>query len=169
MTAPGPQMVTPIVVIGVGNRFRGDDGVGPMVIRHLQGTLAEDVITEVVSGEATDLMACWDHAKAVILIDAAWGAEAPGSVIRLDLRTDAVPLAVADPSSHGLGVAEAIRMATALGTRPKEFIIFSIVGENFEHRETLSPMVAQAAWSTAINVRKDVKALRHRLYASTNA
>lgn len=169
MTASSPQKVARLVVIGAGNRFRGDDGVGPMVVRHLQGALPEDVAMEVVSGEATDLLACWEHAQAVILIDATRGSEAPGTIVRLNLGTDTVPLARADPSSHGLGVAEAIRMGYALGTLPKDFIIFSIYGESFEHDEALSPMVAQAAWSTAMSVREDVKFLHHKIHARTDA
>jgi hydrogenase maturation protease len=47
-------------------------------------------------------------------------------------------------SSHGLGVASAIEMARALGTLPRQVVVYAIEGERFGLGEDLSPRVAAA-------------------------
>ena len=61
----------PVVVIGVGNEFRRDDGLGPEVI----GRLREDQralhgARLMVVDELTQLLDAWSGAELVILIDA---------------------------------------------------------------------------------------------------
>ncbi len=118
-----------VVVIGVGNRYRGDDGVGHRVIDRLSEEVAEARSqaghpsrpptgrlerTELCysDGEASRLIDQWDGADLAIVVDAvATGSEA-GRVHVLEAGVDDLP-ARAATSSHASGVGE----AWALGER----------------------------------------------------
>ena len=79
------------VVIGVGNEFRGDDGVGRIVARRLADRNPEGIVIHESSGEALSLMELWGDASRVILVDAAEAGGRPGTVSRLDASTTALP------------------------------------------------------------------------------
>ena len=76
-----------IVVIGCGNLLRGDDAVGPILIRHLweQGVPAD--VTLVDGGTAgMDVAFKMRAARLVILIDAAATGSEPGTIF--EMRTE---------------------------------------------------------------------------------
>jgi len=133
------------VIIGVGNEFRGDDGVGRQVARRLKARLPQGAQVHESSGEALSLMELWGDAATVILIDAAEAGAIPGAVQRMDASRDALPSAVFHTSTHAFSVAEAIEMARALGQLPEHVIVYAIEGASFEHGEALSPKAQQGA------------------------
>ncbi|MDX8034939.1 hydrogenase maturation protease [Lentzea sp. BCCO 10_0856] len=55
------------VVIGVGNEFRRDDGVGPAVAR---APAASGVRAEISDGDPVRLMEAWEGAEVVVIVDA---------------------------------------------------------------------------------------------------
>ena len=59
-----------IVVIGVGNEFRHDDGVGPRVIERLRGRLPGEVELVVTDGDAVRLIEAWSGASLAVVVDA---------------------------------------------------------------------------------------------------
>ena len=74
-----------IVVIGCGNILRGDDAVGPTLIRHLwvEGDIP-DIVTLVDGGTGgMDVAFKMRGAKAVVLIDAADTGAEPGTIYRV--------------------------------------------------------------------------------------
>ena len=74
-----------IVVIGCGNILRGDDAVGPTLIRHLwvEGDIP-DTVTMVDGGTGgMDVAFKMRGAKAVVLIDAAQTGAEPGTIYRV--------------------------------------------------------------------------------------
>lgn len=133
------------VVIGVGNEFRGDDGVGRIVARRLAASALDGVTVHESSGEALSLMELWGQAERVILIDAAESAGEPGTVHRLDASTLALPTAYFHASTHAFSVAEAIEMARSLGQLPPTVIVFGIQGASFEHGAELTPAAERGA------------------------
>ena len=81
-------------VIGVGNRFRHDDGVGPAVIDRLRGMGLENVTLAESDGEAAALIMLWDRQRLAILIDAMQADPShPGRIHRLVVPKPAVPSA----------------------------------------------------------------------------
>ncbi|KPC76924.1 peptidase M52, partial [Streptomyces sp. NRRL WC-3753] len=65
-----------IAVIGVGNTFRRDDGIGPAVVRRLRERAVERPLPPSVEladcdGESGRLMSLWEGAELAIVIDAA--------------------------------------------------------------------------------------------------
>jgi len=137
-------MVNQILVIGVGNEFRGDDAVGIRVARRLAEMALPGITVLEQSGEGADLMAAWEHANAVLLIDAAQSGAEPGTIYRFDAQETSLPAEHFSFSSHAFGVAEAIEMARVLGNLPEHFVVYGIEGRNFRTGEGLCHAVEQS-------------------------
>jgi hydrogenase maturation protease len=149
-----------VVVIGVGNEFRGDDGAGPGVIACLPGRLPGDVELVPSDGEPTGLLEAWTGASVAIVVDAVAG-PAPGALRRLVLGQDAAAANEAGvASTHGLGVETAIGLAAALGRLPTVLIVHCIEGADFSYGRGLSEPVAAAIGSLADAIVADVIAAR---------
>lgn len=140
-----PQMC----VIGIGNTYRRDDGVGLEVARRLKIRLPESVKVIEHPGEGTALMALWEGANCVILIDAMHAGAAPGTVQRIDFKNIDLLQNTFRTSSHAFGLAEALALATELKRLPNCLILFGIEGADFSEGTGFSDAVAQAINSAA--------------------
>ena len=129
-----------MLVIGVGNRDRGDDAAGPAVC-DLLAELAPHVRTEVLEGDVLDLPARWSPDDDVVIIDAAAPAGAPGRVFEVDALADRLrtPAAV---STHGVDVGTAIELARAMGALPQSLRVIGIEAAGDDHGAPLTPEVA---------------------------
>jgi hydrogenase maturation protease len=144
------------VVIGVGNAFRRDDGVGEAVVCRLEaaGRFSGRARAVALDGEPARLVDAWDGAALAVIIDAVVddaGAEpAPGTVRRTDVTPrDARAFAdalVGPPtlSGHAAGVAEALALGACLDRLPRQLVIYTVVGADFGHGPGLSPAVEAA-------------------------
>ncbi len=136
-----------IMVIGVGNLYRGDDGVGPLVAQKLR----EKKLPETVSisgggvGIGTSLMDSWSGASVVIIIDAMNSGDLPGKIHRFDAHREPLSKMFFPCSTHHFGVAEAVELARAIDRLPPSLIIYGIEGKSFEQGIGLSPQVLEAA------------------------
>lgn len=148
-----------LLVVGIGNPDRGDDGIGPMVVRQLVGRVSSDVAIIERSGDALALIDDWAGRDAVILVDAAVSGAAPGSVRRIDLLRDALPPELSLSSTHAFGVAEATGLAGALGLLPAHVIAYAVEGANFDPGAPISPPVAAAAGEVATRIAAELKRL----------
>ncbi len=120
------------MIIGVGNEYRGDDGVGPAVAHVLaDGTLPPDVEVTIQSGEATALMTAWADATDVILIDAVAAQDMPGTIYRIEAHAKPIPERFLSSSTHDFGVAAAIELARAIGQLPPRVIVYGIEGADY--------------------------------------
>jgi len=105
-----------VLVIGLGNPDRGDDGIGALVAQHLAGSLPRDVPVMVRRGEALSLIDDWNGFDAVLCIDAAAPLGVPGRIHRLDLGSSALPQHLTFTSSHALvAVTSTSRAASSVG------------------------------------------------------
>ncbi|SKA34957.1 hydrogenase maturation protease [Enhydrobacter aerosaccus] len=134
------------LVIGIGNPARADDAVGRVVARRLRAgeTLPGVEIAE-LEGETTSLLALFERADVVILIDACASNRAPGTIHRFDAQAGSLPATAFNVSTHGLGLAEAIELARVLGQLPPRCIVYAIEAASVEPGQSLSPQVAAAA------------------------
>jgi hydrogenase maturation protease len=132
------------LIVGIGNPDRGDDGVGPAVARRLRSRVPASVRVLECSGDALTLLDDWEGFGSVILVDAVTPIDAPGRVHRVDLAKNPLPLAFSPPSTHALGLAEAIELARCLGRLPRYIAAYLVEGEQFDTGSQLSPMVAKA-------------------------
>lgn len=118
------------LVIGVGNPYRHDDGVGIAAIERLRDLSLTDVCLVEESGEPVALVQRWDGHDAVVLVDAvdSGGAAEAGALHRFECtggEWDVVPSASAI-SSHGLGVAEAVELGRVLDRLPARLVFFGV-------------------------------------------
>lgn len=136
-----------MIVIGVGNAFRRDDGAGPAVVRELQGRCPDDVPLVTSDGEPDRLIDLWAGADLAVLVDAAWSAgREPG---RVHEATDLLTHAHAQASCHGMGLGTAIELGRALNRMPHGVHVYSIEGADFGFGADLSPSVRRAVAEVA--------------------
>ena len=130
-----------ILVIGVGNADRGDDGAGPEVAARLRmrGVQAIDH-----AGDGAALLDLWRCHSRVIVVDAMNAGAAPGTVRRFDAIREPLPRDLSLASSHAFGPAEAIETARALGRLPPALVLYAIEGMSFALGSGLSVPVAEA-------------------------
>jgi hydrogenase maturation protease len=131
------------VVVGVGNGFRRDDGVGLVVAERVR---AQSSRVEVVSceQEPSRLLDAWAGADVALVVDAVSSGAEPGTVHRFDAAGQAVPSKVFRGSTHAFGVAEVIELARALERLPERVLVYGVEGSEFAAGEGLSPAVAAA-------------------------
>jgi hydrogenase maturation protease len=132
------------VVIGVGNMLCGDDAAGRELVRRLRRRRLPPGTTALESaGELSSLIEAWRGARRVILVDAARGEDAPGTVRRFESDRP-LPAVLSGGSSHSLGVTEALELARSLGELPPELVVYAIQGLSFELGAQLSREVERA-------------------------
>jgi hydrogenase maturation protease len=134
-----------MLVIGCGNLDRGDDGAGVMVAERLR-KLGFDA--RILTGEALNLIEAWSGADDVVVVDAVESDTLLGKVWVWDGRTEKIQRGL-PISTHGFGVAEAIKLARILGCLPKRLRVFGIEGRRFDVGSEISPEVVSATEEVA--------------------
>jgi hydrogenase maturation protease len=133
-------------VVGLGNDWRSDDGVGLEVARRLGGTG--------LTGEPVGLVEALNGSPEIVLVDAVRSGAAPGTVHVFDASTEPLPAAVfGATSTHTIGLAEAVELARSLGRLPERVLVYGIEGSEFGFGRRLSPEVAAAADRVVEDVR----------------
>lgn len=145
------------LVIGIGNRMRGDDAAGLRVIERLavESTTAMECLA--LEHIALELYEAWRDRDAVLVVDAATSGHDPGTVHRFDARVEALPVRISRFSSHGFGLHEAIELARALDRLPSRLIVYTIEGESFIDGAALSPPVEEATRRLAERIREEIQ------------
>jgi hydrogenase maturation protease len=129
-------------VIGVGNEYGSDDAAGLVVARRLRARGVEAMEQE---GEPIALLEAFAGLDAVVLVDAVRSGAVPGTVHRLDASNQPLPARLfGSPSTHAVGVGEAVELARALDRLPPRVLVFGLEGERFEAGTTLSAAVEAA-------------------------
>lgn len=135
MPDPGP------LVIGLGNRCRGDDAAGLLAARALAARALPGVRVAEAGGEGAQLMERWAGAGEVYLIDAVRALARPGRTHRIDAARRPLPAGLFRCSSHAFGLAEAVELARALHRLPATLVVYGIEGVRFELGQEVSPAV----------------------------
>jgi hydrogenase maturation protease len=151
------------VVIGVGNEYRRDDGVGLQVLSRLRGAVPESVGLVSSDGEPAALIEAWAGADLAVVVDALRatsghpesGPAQPGRTFRLEIG-QAGQRPAATVSSHGLGLGEAIGLAQVLGRMPGRLIVHAVEVGDCGYGVGLTPAVAAAAVAVAAAVLADL-------------
>ncbi len=131
----GTARVGRLLVIGVGHRDRGDDGIGPAVVDELSHRGA-GLTTVVREGDLAVLPLLWEADDDVVIVDATISSGQVG-VLHEVHEEDLV--AGIGWSTHGMNVSDAIQLARRLKCLPARLRIFGITGKRFGHE----PMSAE--------------------------
>lgn len=160
------QPVEPmLMIVGIGNEFRSDDGLGPCVVRELRKNVPRGVRIKEHSGEGTGLMDLWKGQSGVIVIDAIKSGSPPGTIHSIDPLHQETPRWLAQSSSHTFGVAEAIALSRHLGTLPGFLRIVGIEAESFAAGQGLSTSVVKSVPSLLELLRKEITRFMQPLHA----
>jgi hydrogenase maturation protease len=145
-------------VIGVGNEWRGDDAAGLLVARRLQAELRPQVEIVECRGTMTAVLEAWKGAAGVIVVDAVVTGGAPGTIYRFDAHGGGMPLEFSrSPSSHGLGVAEALALGHLFQELPPRLIIYGIEGKSFGPGQEVSLEVVAAIPEAARRIQAEIQ------------
>ena len=133
-----------VVVLGWGNESRGDDGLGPALLRRIEALGRRDVRAiedyQLQIEHALDL----DEAELALFIDAARAGPAPFGFREIAPRNETTP------STHALSPEALLDIATrVLKTQPPPAFMLAVRGESFGLGEGLSSEGAErleAAW-----------------------
>jgi hydrogenase maturation protease len=160
--------MSPILVAGIGNIFKGDDGFGVAVAQRMTDrSLPAGVTVKDFGIRGLDLTyALLDGYAAAILVDTAQRGEPPGTVYIIEPET----LAIADPqpedlllSPHELDPARVLRLALALGSDCRRVILVACEPASFGDEELgameLTPPVAAAVDPAADLVEQVIRQL----------
>ena len=126
------------IVIGVGNRDRGDDGAGVAVAEQVTGT-----INHVVQSGAMDLYELWTATDSVVIVDAMRSGAPVGTVQHFDVLTAPLP-SETFASTHSFGPATSVELARALGRLPARIEVIGIEAGNLDVGAAMSEPVEEA-------------------------
>ena len=150
-----------LVVLGVGNTLRHDDGVGIFVARRISLEMGDLVSVFEDMRDSADLIEAWHGANEAVVVDAVSSEAEPGTIYKIKVGNQSVPERMFHYSTHNLSVSEAIELSRALGTLPGRLTLCGIEGENFGIGTGLSPEVEVAA-------ERVVQAIVRRVRASVS-
>lgn len=151
-------------VIGIGNEFRRDDGVGLAAVALLRTRAAQrgwpsDTVLVDCDGDPGRLITLWENAGLALVVDACFPSSAqPGRIHRwcwrpgLDLRA----AHAGRHSTHGLGLAEALRLGDSLGRVPGRLVVYAVEGADRSLGIGLTPAVANAVERLTRRIEADI-------------
>lgn len=145
------------LVIGIGNRWRRDDGLGPRVLDELADRLPDSVELLLLDGEPARLISAWRDRPWALVIDAVHAGEPPGTIQQLDglsLEGRALPSA----SSHAAGLQAAVELGRAIDQLPQALTVVGVEPSDVGHGEGLSDPVARALDQVVTIIEEEVMA-----------
>lgn len=152
-------MASGLLVIGVGNLLRRDDGVGRIAARAIARAGVPARVIE-MEGEGATLLEAWDQAGVVVVIDAMRSGSAPGTVHRFEPPADRLPSTLRSTSTHAFGIPDAVALGRTLERLPPRLIVYGIEGADFTAGEGLSPQVDAAVPVAVSRIRAELEGLR---------
>lgn len=168
---PAADPTRRVLVAGVGNPLRGDDGFGVAVAAELQDRVPAGVhVIETGIGGLGIVRQLMDGYDALVIIDAVERATSPGTVeVLVPQVPDAQPptfddwrAQLADP--HLAEPSRVLRIAQAAGVLPPQVFVVGCQPETCEDfQEALSPAVAAAVTVAAARVQRLADELLHPL------
>lgn len=147
-----------IVLIGVGNIFRGDDGAGPAVAREIMSRKISGLLVIDQIGDGTDLMAAWDGLHTAYVVDCMRSGAAAGTVRRFealidDITEDMFP----GYSTHAFSIPGTVELARILGRLPMRLILYGIEGRIFTAGADMCPEVRAAVATVADMIEGEIR------------
>jgi hydrogenase maturation protease len=146
-----------ILIIGIGNLFRGDDAAGLAAAGLFREMQVPGIKVLELEGDLTGLLEDWQGAKKVAVIDAVASGSPPGAIFRFAAHEEPLPRQMfAAASSHAFGVAQQIEVARSLGQLPPCLLVYGIEGKDFTPGAGLSPEVREALPRLVAQVRQEL-------------
>jgi hydrogenase maturation protease len=146
-----------ILVLGIGNKILGDDGIGPAVIQELRRfSLPQSVFLETANISGIALLDIVTGYDILIIVDAMKSGKSPGEITWVD--TDEYSLRTTIPSQHKMDIFHMLELGKQMGIRvPVSVRTMAIEADDVtSFRETLSPEVAKVIPEAAANLMEQI-------------
>jgi hydrogenase maturation protease len=151
MTVTASRPVAPLLVLGWGNRSRGDDALGPLLVERLRAALGDDGRVECLDDYQLQVEMALDLVgrRAVLLVDASLACAPPFTATTLHPARDA------SFASHAMSPGALLQVYRDLyGKAPPACTLLAIRGEQFELGEApgaaaLAHLELALAWALA--------------------
>jgi hydrogenase maturation protease len=134
-----------LLIVGCGNPDAGDDSAGIEIVRRL-GELGDcgcDLRTE--TGPGVGLLDVFSLADVIVFADAVTSGGVPGTLYLTPLPSKELESrALGSLSSHGWGLAEALKLVHALGRTIRRLFLLGIEAGTVAQGAPRSPVVEQA-------------------------
>jgi hydrogenase maturation protease len=158
--------VAVVRVIGCGNPDAGDDAAGLLALaaarEELEALRGVEVVARAAPLEVVHLL---EGADVVLVVDAIrtpGGGRSAGELVRAETGPQGLPAEIRSSlSSHGIGVAEAVGLAAAVGAAPRVLVLGVEAGEAVAGGP-LSPAVEGAIPELARRIVAEAAALATR-------
>jgi hydrogenase maturation protease len=144
-----------MLILGVGNAFRGDDVAGLLAVRRLRDRLPASIRLTERHGDLVGILDDWVGHDTVILIDAMQSGAPVGTVLRVDARTERLPTDAFRSSTRAFGVAEAFALGRLLRVLPRRLVVYGIEGDDFTMGASVSEAVERAVDEVVGRVREE--------------
>ncbi|MGW7543167.1 hydrogenase maturation protease [Streptomyces sp. NPDC054770] len=133
-----------VVVVGVGNPLRRDDGIGPAAVETLRGRVPDGTVLAVSDGEPARLLDLWRDADTVIVVEALRAHPARPGELHTLTSAEAAGHARATASTHSFGLGECLALAEALDRLPPRLVVHAVEVADVGLGEGLSDAVRSA-------------------------
>jgi hydrogenase maturation protease len=151
---------TNVIIIGFGNKYRSDDGIGIRVIEELgKLNLLKDKNIEVIDGgtSGTDLIFLIKDCSKIIIVDAIDAGQKTGDVVSIKVNDieEFIKKDYRSLSLHDLNLADIFKLAKAL----KMIADISIIGvkpKNIGFGDKLSPEIEKKIPGIISLIRKEI-------------
>jgi hydrogenase maturation protease len=146
VTEPESPPVVPVLVIGCGNLLRGDDAVGPILVRHLWDRGVPDGVELVDGGTAgMDVAFKMRGRRKVIVVDAARSGSTPGTVFRVpgEELEELPPLDGINQHAFRWNHALAVGRWLLKDAYPQQVVVFLVEAASTDPGADLTPAVAK--------------------------
>lgn len=133
----------PVVVLGLGNLLRRDEGLGVRALERLRERYLLPDTVQVVDGGTLglDLLCYLEEAQRLLVLDAALTDGPPGTLLRV--AETAVPAFFGMRTSpHEIALPDLLAVTRLRGTAPSEVVVLGMQPEALELGWELSPAVA---------------------------
>lgn len=145
-----------ILILGLGNTLRGDDGVGVRVVEALQ---KENIEAEVKNGANLGLSlleVIRDYQK-VIIVDAVDMGRPPGTVEKI-LGEDLLKLGASQSFSlHEMGLLEILKIGQSLNEDFRNVVVYGVQPKELKEIEQLTPEVEAKVPEVISLIKKEVE------------
>lgn len=157
-----------IIIVGIGQSLRGDDGAGLEVVQLWQQSYPQSASLPMLRIELAELpgLSLLDQilrADAAIIVDAIRSGAKPGT-IHLISETQLAAFESSSGSAHGMGVAECIFLGRSIYPEdmPANIILIGIEASDIRLGNDLSPEVRQSIPLAAQSIEEQLQDLLNR-------
>jgi len=116
-----------VVVLGVGNTIRADEGIGVRVVEALERDYAlPEGVTAIDGGTSSmEMLEALSDLDFLLVVDAVNNGQAPGSLVRL--AGDEVPVFFRrNLSPHGIGLSDVLAALEFMDKSPRETLVLGL-------------------------------------------